>query len=234
MPVQMKSLIGNKGSGKGIFSAWEVWHFKQKWPHVVRMSNLPIAGAYWYPDILKYIAIKIIRKDKNFALVEIDEAAMAGFESRGSYTADKAIDSYLIALSRKANIEITITTQLLSMIEKRAQWLSDLYILARVHHNPPSKKPAFFSYQIFNEDLKEVGKFNLSARAAEKWLYKRFDTNALPFEDELAEDFRRRFSIIQEDMTDFDELTDEFMSNIKLRTRDYDRFDEVPVIASGA
>lgn len=214
--------MGNKGGGKSLYGAWEVQFFHQYYPNVPIVSNTPITHALHYPDILKFIAMKIISKDRRFVLCEIDEAALAGFEARGSFKAEKAIDSYLIALSRKAKLEITILTQLISMIEKRAQWLSDLYILAKSEKEEGKKDPVAFHYSVYNEDLIEVSSWDISGAAAKRYLYGRFDTTAIPFEEELAMDFRDRFDIDDWSMKEMDKLVDDFLTRMKdnVRTRE--------------
>ena len=216
MPPIMKSVIGNKGGGKSLFAAWEVQYIHQCFPYVPVIANTPIVHALHYPDILKFIAMKIISKDSRFTLAQIDEAALAGFEARGSFKAEKAVDSYLIALSRKANLEITILTQLLSMVEKRAQWLSDMYILAKSERDETTGEPAAFYYSIFNEDLSLVGTWAIPGNYARRYLYGKFDTNAIPFEDELADDFKDRFDIDDASMNEMNVLVDDLLA----RTRD--------------
>ena len=215
MPPIMKSVMGNKGGGKSLYGAWEVQYVHQYYPKVPIIANTPMTHALHYPDILKFIAMKIISKDPRFVLCEIDEAALAGFEARGSFKAEKAIDSYLIALSRKANLEITILTQLISMIEKRAQWLSDLYILAKSERDEGKREPTAFYYTVYNEDLLEVSSWSIPGPYAKKYLYGKFDTKAIPFEDELAQDFRDRFEIDEYTTNEMNQLVDDYLSRMK-------------------
>src|SRR5574337_1065482 len=99
------SVIGNRGSGKNTFLAYLALLYEQFYPWVKVYSNFPIVWktSEFCDDILKKIAEFLVYKDYTPGLVLIDEGALSGFESRGSGSTARAVDSYLITLSRKTN-----------------------------------------------------------------------------------------------------------------------------------
>jgi hypothetical protein len=140
--------IGPRGGGKTTKAVEIVQLYRETEPIVRRVSNVPIENAYYVPNVLKFLATKLIAEggEKPYEigpdgmvkivprktvpakmLVIVDETAISGLEARGSGM--YSLNTYLLALSRKLNVDIELISQLMSMADKRAQWLSDYYTL---------------------------------------------------------------------------------------------------------
>src|ERR1700678_1610876 len=140
MPT-FKLYIGDRGSGKTTRAAEEVSMLNYHYPKFPVVSNIPIdlPNVVYVNDILKWLAVKTLfanSKDietkklgQRYCKVIMDEASLQGLESRGSASKASVPNTYLIALSRKVNIEFDLISQLMSMIDKRGQWLTDNDIL---------------------------------------------------------------------------------------------------------
>lgn len=128
-------LVGPRGGGKTTAASWFVQDRKESEPNIPRISNVPIEGAIYVPDILKFLAtkLKVEGREKNFTvnddntvsihprqnipaemLIIIDEAAISGFESRGSGVGS-SLHTYLLALSRKLNVDIVLVSQMMCL-----------------------------------------------------------------------------------------------------------------------
>lgn len=217
----LTTLIGERGGGKTTYASWLANYTHQYYPSVPVITNTPIryddgTRAIYQEDVLKFLALKIIKeKDiplykKTFMEIIIDEAAQAGLESRGSGL--KATDSRLITLSRKAFVDITLISQMMSMIEKRAQWNSDFYELCEAHYvtieSMERRYPDYFSYEDYNQDLKYQKTFYLSGDDAKAFLFDKFDTEHVPFMSQLESEFKQYYW--QGDMDKFEIDSREF------------------------
>ena len=126
--------VGPRGGGKTTKASWLVQFYKQYQPDVRRVSNVPIEDAYYVPDILKFLAtkLKVEGVEKAYETKEdgtvhilprtkvparmltiVDESAISGFESRGSGLS--ALNSYLLALSRKLNVDCELISQMMCL-----------------------------------------------------------------------------------------------------------------------
>jgi hypothetical protein len=202
----LTTLIGNKGGGKNTYSTLAVAIAQQEAPLVPRFANTKIKGSFFIPDMLKWIGTKYVAHDESPTENDIDEAAVAGLESRGSYQPQRALDSYLFTMSRKVNASIRLLSQLLSMIEKRTQWISDFYILCESHYEGGGRLPAYFSYRIYDENLQEVNEFEIDGNDARDFIYQRFRTAEIPFQKRLTHDFARYYDITDSDVATYDEI----------------------------
>jgi hypothetical protein len=220
----MISLIGGRGSGKTTFSdlAANIYYEMYGLSVAVR-ANIHIASpnVIFETDIMRYLAQKLkklletqmnvkaegreltledIERVCPHELVIIDEAAISGFEARGTGGKDSAIDSYLITLSRKTNSDLIFITQLMSMVEKRGQWLYDFNLLCEAHYETPESRergyPDYFLYVVYDSNLEETGnEFELSGDAAKSLLFGQFNTYEIPNEEQLIEMLMARFSL---------------------------------------
>lgn len=211
-------LVGPRGGGKTTAADWFVQDARQNRPKVPIISNVPITGAIYVPEILKFLATKLMVEGgiKNYTtnldftvtvhpretipaemLIIIDEAAIAGFESRG--TGLYSLNSYLLALSRKLNVDIILISQLMSMIEKRGQWLADFYWLCESRLIPGTRDVDFFRYRVYDEEYRKTNEFHLSGENARNNLFGQFDTFDIPNYGELAVAFRNSMNIRPED-----------------------------------
>lgn len=205
-PALLTTLVGNKGGGKNTFMVAAVDEILNTNPKEVILSNTRITGAIFIPDILKWLAMKLMRQDETWVECFIDEAAIAGLESRGSYKEARALDSYLFTLSRKVNANIFLSSQLLSMIEKRSQWISDFYILCESKYEPDYPLPDRFEYTVYDNTLTEVNVMEIAGDDARDYLFRRFRTQEIPFQERLERDFISYYGISDKDLETYDEV----------------------------
>jgi len=217
-------LIGPRGGGKTTAATWFVQDRKETDPDIPRISNVPIEDAIYVPDVLKFLAIKLIvegetiqfsynedgtvhllpvQKHRVEMLVIIDEAAISGLESRGSGI--YPIQTYLLALSRKLHVDIILISQLMSMIDKRGQWLADFFWLCKCIRNS-AEKILYFEYKIYNEDYKRTRRYILSGQDAEANLFGKFDSDDIPNFTILKNAMQREFRITDEDIAAYKEI----------------------------
>lgn len=222
-------LVGPRGGGKTTAAVWWVKERLESDPAVPIVSNVPITGAVYVPDILKFLAIKLVVEGaggKNYETLEdgtvrvrpridipaemliiIDESAISGFESRGSGVGSP-LHTYLLALSRKLNVDIVLISQLLSMSDKRAQWLADFYWLCEANFTPGTKQLDFFRYKVYNENLRKTQEFTVSAADARSMLFGEFDTWDVPNYEALAEAFTIQYQIGADDIAFYKDVRD--------------------------
>lgn len=213
--------IGPRGGGKTTKAVELVQLYKECEPEVRRVTNVPIENAYYVPNILKFLATKLIAEgaEKPYAVnedgtirivprktipakmqVTVDETAISGLEARGSGTAFP-LNTYLLALSRKLNVDIELISQLMSMVDKRPQWLSDFYTLCE-------KFPAdgYFQYRNYDSDFRKTSTQRIYFDDAEKHLFPKFDTTDIPNYDDLSLAFKAYYQISEDDMTLYEDI----------------------------
>ena len=222
----MITLLGNRGGGKStVATAMAEWCYEES-PDIPVISNWRIRNLPEFscvPNILKFLAVKLIEKDLTPMEIFIDESAIAGFESRGSGM--YSLDSYLITLSRKLNINIILISQLLSMIEKRAQWLSDTYILCQAEYIPEVPQPVEFRYSVYDENLEKNMEFGIEGLDAIDYIYPLFDTNEIPGWQDLAAQFKKQYRLESEDWELFNRTVEEYGKFVKPAPRVASGFD---------
>ena len=229
--AELNLFIGNKGGGKTTLACYLAQYAHQTSPNVPIVTNTPIffanipegrkrklsedleegkeidvPHAILRRSSLKWLAVKTILKDTRYALMFPDEASLAeDLASRGSHAYSTAPRTWLIALSRKINVELDMLTQMMSMIDKRAQWLGDFYWLCIGNYIPETAPPMpeSFSYQIFDRDLKKINAFDISGEDATRWLFPRFITEDVPLSDARIRQFIDFFEIEDEDKKEF-------------------------------
>ena len=167
-------------------------------------------------DILKWIAIKTIlasSKDPDkakagrlYANVNLDEAAIQGLESRGSASRASVPNTYLLALSRKVNIDLKLLTQLMSMIDKRGQWISDYDMLCEAskaqYFVNGVAYPVQFNYTIYR-NLRPISHKHIDGEFMRAWIYPKYDTNDVPLTENMIEDFISFYEIKPNDYTEY-------------------------------
>jgi hypothetical protein len=217
----MTMFIGPRGGGKTTAASWSIQYSKENFPNVRRVSNVPIENAVYMPDILKFLATKLIVEGGEKAyelkpdgtvhivprktipskmLIIIDEAAISGFEARGSGM--YSLNSYLLALSRKINVDIFLVSQLMSMVEKRGQWLADFYWLCEAIRDRITQMLEGFSYKIFDESFRPTVNYVMPRELFTPMLFDppTFDTNDIPNYEQLEEAFRKSYNISDNDI----------------------------------
>ena len=220
--------IGPRGGGKTTAADWFVQDAKESRPDVPRVSNVPITDAIYVPDILKFLATKLSLegREKNYSvnedntvsihpratipaemLIIIDEAAISGFESRGSGVGS-ALHTYLLALSRKLNVDIILISQMMSMTDKRAQWLADFYWLCEAKFVPGTRQLDYFRYRIYDEQYRKTNEWHLARADAAEVLFGKFDTYDIPNYEALAEAFTIQYQISGEDISFYEDIRD--------------------------
>lgn len=222
-------LVGPRGGGKTTAAVWWVQDRKENTPEVPIVSNVPITGAIYVPDILKFLATKLSIEGeggKNYRTLEdntvevlprkeipaemliiIDEAAISGFESRGSGVGSP-LHTYLLALSRKLNVDIVLISQLLSMSDKRAQWLADFYWLCEAKNVPGTRTLDHFRYRVYDEKYDKTNEFHVSRQDAMDYLFGRFDTYDVPNYEALADAYTIQYQITDEDIEFYKDIRD--------------------------
>ena len=214
--------VGPRGGGKTTKAVEEVQKYREREPNVRRVANVPIENAYYVPNILKFLATKLIAEGgtKPYAFnddgtiriiprtnvpakmyVVVDESAISGLEARGSGM--YPLNTYLLALSRKINVDCELVTQMMSMADKRAQWLSDYYCLCEFQ-----RRKQWFHYQYYNSEYAKTTAYHISYDFAKQYLFPKFDTTDIPNYDELALAFRSQFNITDDDMSLYEDIKD--------------------------
>lgn len=193
----------------------------QEYPNLPCVTNIETKfddgrkGIY-KSDILKWLAVKTIfasSKDPDkvkagrlYANVNLDEAAIQGLEARGSASRASVPNTYLLALSRKINIDLKLLTQLMSMIDKRGQWISDYDILCEASsekfYENGVEYPMRFDYRVY-KNLRLVNVKHLNGLFAKQWIYPKFDTNDVPLTQSAIEDFISFYEIKPNDYTEY-------------------------------
>lgn len=121
------TILGNLGSGKTLFMV-VISYFSQK-PIV---SNFEV--KFSNRIIEKFNLNKFVQAKYENCIILLDEA-YTYLESRVSANELNRIMSYILFQSRKKNVELYLTTQLLSTIDKRYRELSDVFIVAQRDQN---------------------------------------------------------------------------------------------------
>lgn len=205
----MVNLIGERGGGKSTIAALICALVRSAFPNAIIASNIPlkVPNAIWRDNIVKWLAEDYLDDANDDTLVVIDEAAISGFESRGSAGIGSALQSYLLALSRKKNADIILISQMMSMVDKRGQWLSDYDILCTAHYETEASYslqiPDYFEYSVYDANRKETAEYNLYGVQAMEFVFNLFDTNAVPNQEELLASLIQYFRITIKDMEDF-------------------------------
>jgi hypothetical protein len=214
--------IGPRGGGKTTKAVAVVQLYKEVEPNVRRVANVPIEGAYYVPNILKFLATKLIEEggEKPYEIapdgtvriiprktiptkmqVTVDETAISGLEARGSGM--YSLNTYLLALSRKINVDCELISQLMSMADKRAQWLSDYYTLCESF-----REPGFFQYRNYDSEYHRTTTQRIWFDDARENLFPKFDTTDIPNYDELSAAFRSQYQISEDDMELYKDIRD--------------------------
>ena len=153
---------------------------------------------------LKWLATKTVLKDRRYAYLITDETAIAEDLESGLVSSSNAPKTYLIALSRKVTTDIDMITQMLSMVDKRAQWLADVPMLCLAHNFPESNKVDYFEYQIWDQGLNRViNSWDVDGDFASRWLFPRFETGDVPLSDDKLRLFEAFFNITEADKKQF-------------------------------
>ena len=212
--------IGPRGGGKTTKAVEVVQLYEETEPLVRRVSNVPIENSYYVPNVLKFLATKLIAEggEKPYELgpdgmvkiiprktvpakmlVIVDETAISGLEARGSGM--YSLNTYLLALSRKLNVDVELISQLMSMADKRAQWLSDYYTLCEA-----MKDLGYFRYRNYNSEYHRTTTKRIWFDFAREHLFPKFDTTDIPNYDELAAAFKSQYQISEDDMLLYEDI----------------------------
>lgn len=187
-------LVGKIGSGKTTFLAWKAAENQEIRPSYPVVSNVPIKlpNVRYEDDILKFLAMKLIKNDQTQMDTLIDETAQAGLESRGSGM--KATDSKLITNARKANVNMFLSTQLMSMPDKRLQWNYDYAILCDANYITEYASsrmiPDTFTYQVYNQSDTYQKTMTMQGDDFERLIIPLFDTKQIPLRAMLETEFK--------------------------------------------
>lgn len=208
----MSVVVGNKGSGKNVFGVALSQFLHQHFPKVKQVANFEIdhkdgCKVEYQPQLLRWAAIKMITEQRlidsgklgGFTYWEafIDEVSISEeLEARGSaFRQSNLPRTQLIAISRKLNVTMWLLTQLMSQMDKRAQWLADYYILATANYQGDDKEPSYFKYEMHDPDLNYLSEIEIDGRIAKRYIYPRYDTNEVPNFEFLVKSFVSSFGI---------------------------------------
>jgi hypothetical protein len=212
--------VGPRGGGKTTKGVEEVQKYKEREPEVRRIANVPIENAYYVPNILKFLATKLIAEggEKPYEFNEdgtihitrrksippkmfvvVDETAISGLEARGSGL--YPLNTYLLALSRKINVDCELITQMMSMVDKRGPWLADFFCYCQAF-----RRQQYFHYQYYDTEYHKTQSYKIRFDFAQKYLFPKFDTTDIPNYDELAMAFRAQFNITDDDMSLYEDI----------------------------
>ena len=202
------TLIGDLGGGKTTWAALISRWIRQQYPNIPQVSNVAIETAIKVDDTNKFLAMKLMKDNKDYALVITDEAAQAGFESRGSGSKVAALESRVITLARKAHVDLILISQLMSMIDKRAQWLSNYYILceSKFQEDNHGHTPDYFEYTTYDNQLNEIGGFELETLDAARYIWPHMDTDDVPMKKALEKSWAWYYDINPESRNRFNEI----------------------------
>lgn len=204
-------LIGDLGGGKSTLAQLLSLILKQVSPETPQITNVDMDTAHKVEDTNKFLAIKLIRKNRDYLFAVEDEAAQAGLESRGSGSKGSALESRVITLARKAVADLVIISQLMSMIDKRAQWLGNIYILCEAVFldDNDTPFPDYFTYTVFDSKLRELGGFDVNFQDCVTYVFPHMDTYDIPYFDKLTKQWEQWYNIQPADYDDFDKVMEE-------------------------
>jgi hypothetical protein len=156
---------GNCGSGKTLFLTM-IGYYSTK--RIVSNYNL------FYPkschkNVVELDFDKFVKAEYDNCLIFLDEL-YAYLEARLSGNSINLLISYILFQSRKKNLTIYGTTQLLSSIDKRFRGLVDIFVYCQPLHNA-------FSYSFF-VNRKFSSSINIPIEKAELF-FDYFDTNQI-------------------------------------------------------
>ena len=199
------TLVGDLGGGKTTLAAFFVLVVKFLIPDAPVFSNVTVGGAITIGDLHKFLAIKLINKDRRYAFMLDDEAAQSGLESRGSGTKAAAIESRIITHARKANVDLVLISQLKSMLDKRAQWVENVSILCEAVFEEGNLSPApdYFHYTVYGSDLEVIQEFDLDTEDMAKYVWPQMDTYDIPDFERFKQTFISYYDIAPGDEADF-------------------------------
>jgi len=136
---------GSLGSGKTLFLVIEACRLHLAGKKIYANFNLK------FPDGKKaeHLTIDLLTPDLKNCVVLIDEA-YAWLESRTSMKSLNRYMSYILFQSRKRDLDIYLTTQLISTIEMRYQNLADHLITARFINSHSVYTKRLFQYDVIS------------------------------------------------------------------------------------
>jgi exonuclease VII small subunit len=205
----MVNLIGERGGGKSLFAVYRACLVRNEFPDVPVVANfkLNIKGCYYVPDILGFLRTKIALGDLNPVEMLVDEAAISGLESRDSHGLESIFNTRPLALSRKSHSNLWLISQMMSMLDKRAQWLSDFDVLCHsVYETDVSYKlhiPDYFEYTFYNQNREVTNELVIWGKDAYEKLFPLYNTDEVPAEDEIAAQFIQFGRMTEEDVKRF-------------------------------
>ena len=165
--------VGPLGGGKTTRAAWRVIDYKQRFPWIPRVGNLDMPGGdiYYTPNVMKFLATKFYvegnlpGEQRVPMLVVVDEANTSGLEARGSGASPG--ETTVLQYARKLKVHIILISQLMSMTDKRGQWLAHFYVLCKAVYDR-SGNPVGFEYKIYDENYRYQKTEQISAAFCKK------------------------------------------------------------------
>jgi len=166
------NVVGDLGSGKTLFLC--IYSFLSKKKQIY--ANFRIENKKVKPFTIELL----FRKDLKDCDILLDEGYIY-LESRTSLKKSNLIFSYLLFQSRKRNINILTTSQLLNSIDLRFRNLADFIIRA---HN----KRDYFKYEIYKTSGKKVNTIFLPYHKARPF-FNKYDTLEVVSPSDISPEF---------------------------------------------
>lgn len=181
---------------------------RQEYPDIPQIINTEISSAKKVEDVNKFLAIKLLKKNKDYLLAIEDEASQSGLESRGSGSKGAALETRVISLSRKAHCDLILISQMMSMLDKRAQWLANIWVLCEAVwlSDNLTALPDYFEYTIYDSNLVEIGGFELEFIDCVNYVFPHMDTDDIPYLENLKKQWVEWFDITDKDYEEFDSI----------------------------
>lgn len=173
-------ILGNIGSGKTLFMV-----ILAKYSKLKTISNFNLKFKYELFDLQSFLESKYDNCN-----IYLDEA-YSYLESRLSISELNRLMSYMLFQSRKKSLNLVLSAQLLSTLDKRFRMLADMIILC--NHIDKTELP--FKYKIISKGYNRIITKTISFEKAKDY-FKMYDTNQIiqPINCQIEEFFKKQLS----------------------------------------
>lgn len=166
-------------------------------------------------DIMRFLAVKFVHDgskpgpERTPMLIIVDEANTSGLEARGS--GSSVGETTVLQFVRKLNIYCILISQLMSMTDRRGQWLAHFYVLCKALFDPVQKSLVdAFEYKIYDEAYRYQKTEYLSGTFCRQWVFPKFDTWGIPNYDKIALELIKRHQLNTDDFEDYNRIVNSY------------------------
>lgn len=159
--------LGNLGTGKTLFLTIVGYYSKKK---IITNYKVDFSGR----EVEEFDIRKFIEAEYEDCIILLDEAYVY-LESRLSGSHKNRLMSYILFQSRKKNVDMYLSVQLVSTLDKRFRHMSNFYIYAE-------SDEISYTYLVFNKDTGKVKTIKMLRRRILPF-YKMYDTNEVILPD---------------------------------------------------